>query len=104
MVKRLYEVKLINKKQYAEFMELSNEQIEIWRNRLGLSLPTRDNKIGLNSLVDKAMELYESKKITREKLEYLLSFAQLNMEEMGIKDEEPYIPPTDEELDAIMEE
>ena len=43
-------------------------------------------------------------KITREKLEYLLSFAQLNMEEMGIKDEEPYIPPTDEELDAIMEE
>lgn len=104
MVKRLYEVKLINKSIYAEFMEQSSEQIEIWRNRLGLSLPTRDNKIGLNSLVDKAMELYENKKITREKLEYLLSFAKLSIEEMGIKDAEPHIPPTDEELDSIMEE
>ena len=42
--------------------------------------------------------------ITREKLEYLLGLAHLNMEEMGIKDEEPYIPPTDEELDSIMED
>lgn len=104
MVKRLYEVKLINKKRYTEFMEISNREIEIWMNRLGLSLPTRDHKIGLNNLVDKAMELYEKKKITREKLEYLLDFAQLTMEEMGIGNEEPYIPPTDEELDAIMEE
>lgn len=104
MVKRLYEIKLINKKRYNEFMEISNREIEIWMNRLGLSLPTRDHKIGLNSLVDRAMELYEKKKITREKLEYLLDFAQLTMEEMGIEDEEPYIPPTDEELDAIMEE
>lgn len=104
MVKRLYEIKLINQKRYTELMELSKEEVEIWRNRLGLSLPTRDNKIGLSNLVDKAMELYERKKITREKLEYLLDFAGLTVKEMGIKDEEPYIPPTDEELDAIMEE
>ncbi len=104
MVKRLYEIKLINRKRYIELMELPNEEIEIWRNRLGLSLPTRDNKIGLSNLVDKAMELYEEKKITREKLEYLLNLAGLDLEEMGIEDEEPYIPPTYEELDAIMEE
>lgn len=87
MVKRLYEIKLINKKRYIELMELPNEEIEIWRNRLGLSLPTRDNKIGLSNLVDKAMELYEEKKITREKLEYLLNLAGLDLEEMGIEDE-----------------
>lgn len=87
MVKRLYEIKLINRKRYIELMELPNEEIEIWRNRLGLSLPTRDNKIGLSNLVDKAMELYEEKKITREKLEYLLNLAGLDLEEMGIEDE-----------------
>lgn len=103
MVKRLYEIKLINQKIYTKLMELSNEEVEVWRNRLGLSLPTRDNKIGLSNLVDKAMELYERKKITREKLEYLLDFAGLTIKEMGIKDEEIYIPPTDEELDEIME-
>ncbi len=104
MVKRLYEIKLINKKRYNKLMALSNEQVDMWRNRLGLSLPTRENKIGLDNLVDKAMELYERKKITREKLEYLLDLAGLTMEDMGIKGEEPYIPPTDEELDIIMEE
>ena len=104
MVKRLYEIKLISQKRYTQLMELSNKEVEVWRNRLGLSLPTRDNKIGLSNLVDKAMELYERKKITREKLEYLLDFAGLTTKEMGIKDEELYIPPTDEELDEIMEE
>ncbi|SNS68639.1 protein of unknown function [Anaerovirgula multivorans] len=62
MVKRLYESKLIGKMKYDELMKLSNEQIKICRNRLGLSLPTPNNKIGLNSLIDKAMELYERKK------------------------------------------
>jgi hypothetical protein len=104
MVKRLYETKLINEKKYCELIQLSNEEIEIWRNRLGRSLPIRDNKIGLSNLVDLAMELYEKRKITKEKLEYLLDFAGLTMEEMGIETEEIYIPPTDDELDAIMEE
>lgn len=104
MVKRLYEIKLLNKNKYAEFMEYTNEDIEIWRNRLGFSLPTRENKIGLNSLVDKAMELYEKKMITIEKLDYLLSLANLNLEKMGIKKVENYFPPSDDELDEIMEE
>ena len=104
MVNRLYEIKLINKKRYVELIALSNQEVEMWRNRLGLSLPSRINKIGLSNLVDRAMELYEIKKITKEKLEYLLSFAKLTVEDMGIKNIEPYIPPTDEELDAIMGE
>ncbi len=104
MVKRLYEIKLINKAGYEKFAEYTNEQIEIWKNRLGLSLPTRENKIGLNSLVDKAMELYERKMITIEKLEYLLGLANLDLEKMGIRKVESYNPPSDEELDEIMEE
>ena len=104
MVRRLYEIKLINKERYNQFMKLTNEQIEIWRNRLGLSIPIRDKKISLSDLIDRAMELYERKKITREKLEHLLNFAELTLEGMGIGKEEPYTPPTDEELDAIMEE
>ncbi|MFA5528267.1 MAG: ImmA/IrrE family metallo-endopeptidase [Peptostreptococcales bacterium] len=104
MVKRLYEIKLMNQKRYSELIALSNEEVKVWRNRLGLSLPTRDKKIGLSDLVDKAMRLYEEKKITKEKLEYLLGFSGLDLEEMGIEDEKPYAPPTDEELDLIMEE
>lgn len=104
MVKRLYEVKLLNKDKYTEFYKYTNEQIEIWRNRLGLSLPIRENKIGLSTLVDKAMALYERKKITIDKLEYLLSLADLTLEQMDIKEESHYIPPSDDELDEIMGE
>lgn len=64
MVKRLYEIKLINQKRYNELMELSNAEVEVWRNRLALSIPTRNNKIGLSNLVDRAIELYEAKKMT----------------------------------------
>ena len=35
---------------------------------------------------------------------YLLEFAELTPKEMGIERESAYQPPTDEELDAIMEE
>lgn len=98
MVKRLYETDIIKNKKYNEFMTLTNEDVIIWRNRLGLSLPARENKIGLHNLIDMAMELYERKKITIEKLEYLLDLAGLTLEKMGIKEQEPYIPPTDEEL------
>ncbi len=104
MVKRLYEIKLFGQQRYNELMELSNGEVEIWKKRLGLSVPNRDNKIGLSNLIDLAMELYEAKKITKEKLEYLLDFAALSLKDMGIKEAEAYIPPTDEELDAIMEE
>lgn len=47
---------------------------------------------------------YEAKKITKEKLEYLLELAGLDLEDMGIENEESYIPPADEELNKIMEE
>lgn len=104
MVKRLYEIKLIKKDIYKEHMKYTNDYINIWRKRLGFSLPIRENKVVLDNLVDKAMELYENKKITIEKLEYLLELAGITLKQMGIEKINNYIPPSDDELDQIMED
>lgn len=104
MVRRLYELNIINKRQYTAFMEYTEEQVNIWRNRLAVSLPERKNKIGLADMIDRALNLYENKLITYEKLEYLLEFSGVSPKEVGVEKESTYEPPTDDELDAIMEE
>lgn len=104
MVRRLFETNIISGKDFEKFMSVTEEQVDIWRNRLGLSVPVRRDKIGLSNLIDKGMELYERRLITYEKLEYLLEFAGLTPIEMRIERTNAYQPPTDEELDAIMEE
>ena len=103
MVKRLHEIGVCSKREYEKFKEYTDEQAKIWRNRLGLSVPVRKDEVGLSNLVDKAMELYEKNLITYEKLEYLLELAELTPEKMGIALNNGYEPPTDDELDAIME-
>lgn len=104
MVRRLYEINVLDKKKYQAFKMCTEEQAQIWRNRLGLAMPVRSNKIGLSNLIDRAMELYEKKLITYEKLEYLLEFADLTPVQMGVNKDHDYVQPTDGELDAIMEE
>ena len=104
MVRRLSETKVLKEKRQSELMKLSMEDVEMWRSRLGIYIQTRQNKVGLSNLIDIAMELYESNMITREKLEYVLKFAGLNTDDLGIKDEEAYVAPTDEELESIIEE
>ena len=103
MVRRLYEINIFKQSQ-ERFGNISKEQIDSWRTRLGISLPIRENKIGLDNLVDKAMELYEKKLITIDKLEYLLSFADLSPIKLGVEEVPAYTLPTDEELQAILEE
>lgn len=104
MVRRLYETEIFSKKDFEKFMVYTANEVDIWRNRLGVSVPVRKDKIGLSNLVDKGLDLYEKHLITYEKLEYLLGFAELTPEKMGIVRENDYQPPTDEELDEIMEE
>ena len=104
MVKRLYEVRIISKSSFNKFIAIPEIEVEIWRKRLGITLPTRENKIGLDNLVDNAMELYEKNLITLEKLEYLLAFSQLTPQQLGIEQPQEYVPPTDDELQSIMEE
>lgn len=101
MVKRLYEVGIISKSGFNKFIAIPEIEVEIWRKRLGITLPTRENKIGLDNLVDNAMELYERNLITLEKLEYLLSFSQLTLQQLGIEQPQEYIPPTDDELQSM---
>lgn len=104
MVRRLFETDILSKKSFEEFMAVTEDEVNIWENRLGLSVPIRKDKIGLSDLVDKGMDLYEKHLITYEKLEYLLEFADLTPKEMGVEMEKAYCAPTEKELDAIMEE
>lgn len=104
MVKRLYEIRKITELQQNGFLELPEGEIDIWRKRLGLELIKRTNQISLDVLIDKALLLFEKKLITHDKLEYLLSFAKTTPEEMGIPNEQAYVQPSDDELQAIMEE
>lgn len=104
MARRLHEIGAYQDKTYARYKAYTDMYTEIMEKRMGLSVPVRKDKIGLSNLVDRAMELYEKKLITYEKLEYLLGMAELMPEDMGIENQQEYQPSTDEELDAIMEE
>lgn len=104
MVKRLCEIGVYKEKTYDFYMKYTEKDADIWKNRLGLSVPIRKEKIGLSDLVNKAMELYERGLITYEKLEHILAFSNLRPWEMGVEEMNIYQPPTDDELDAIMEE
>ena len=104
MVKRLHEIGIFKERKFAEFIIYSEEQADIWKNRLGLSVSVRKEKIGLSDLVNKAILLYEKGVITYEKLEYLLDFSGVAPIEMGIEQVKDYRFPTNDELDAIMEE
>lgn len=104
MVRRLHEIGVFKGKKYNQFIGICDEQIDIWKKRLGLFEPVRKENIGLSNLIDLSMELYEKKLITFDKLEYLLELSELTPEEMGIRKESEYQPPSDDKLDAIMEE
>jgi len=101
MVKRLLEIGVSSQEQYEELYSCTDDQVEIWRNRLGISVPVRKEKIGLSDLVDRAMEIYSRQLITYEKLEYLLSLAGLSPGVMGVEKKTCYSSPTDDELDTI---
>lgn len=103
MVRRLNEIGVLKDSSCNELLS-KGEQVEIWRKRLGLSLPMRENRIGLHTLVDLSMDLYEKDLITYEKLEYLLGFAQIKPKDVGIEHINDYVPPDDSELEAILEE
>ena len=104
LVKRLFEIGLCKESEKNKWTDITENQIAIWKKRLGLLAPTHDSKIGLSNLLDMAVDLYERNLITYAKLDYLLAFAQLSPEEMGVEQPPEYIPPTEAELDAIMEE
>jgi Zn-dependent peptidase ImmA (M78 family) len=104
MVKRLCEIGKISDSKCLEFLNVTEDQVAIWRKRLGVELVKRTNNISLDVLVDKAISAFDHNQITRAKLEYLLSLASTTTKELGIPDEEPYVRPSEDELQALMED
>ena len=104
MVKRLFEISAIKNKDRESFLNVKPETITQLRRRYSITMPEADNRISLENLVELAANAYESRKITYEKLTYLLSLTKMRPEDIGISDKIEYVPPTDADLDSIMEE
>lgn len=103
MVRRLFETKCIDEKECEGFMNVSHSELEIQKRRLGILLPSQDNSISLGNLNETAMQLYEANLITTEKLEQILNYSGLTLDDMGIVVSK-FSPLTDEEIDALLEE
>ena len=86
IIRRLYEVKIINYSQYLIFIKTDIIDIELQKKRLGVALRnnTRTHIKKLDKLVDMSLSLYEKNIITYEKLEYLLSLADSTTLEFNI--------------------
>lgn len=104
IVKRLYEVGAISQEERSKYLGKSESAIEQLRKRFSIPIPNTDGRIALDNLVDLAVSSYEKKLISFEKLEYLLSMSNLKSMDIGISKTNTFIPPSDDELDDIMEE
>ena len=104
MVKRLHEIEVISQEERAQYLAKSESDIEQLRKRYSFAVPETDNKISLDNLVELAVAIYEKKKISYEKLQYLLSLSNLEPRDVGITEPQSFTPPSDDELDDIMGE
>lgn len=84
MVRRLFEIKILDKESEEEYMKKTSEEIAILRIRYGYTLKNRGEKIVLDTLINRSIELYEKNLITFERLEYLLSLAGKEPKDLGI--------------------
>lgn len=104
MVKRLYDVSAISQEEHKEYLGNSESVINQLCKRFSIPIPEIDGRIALDNLVELAVSSYEKKRISYEKLEYLLSMSNLKPADVGISEPDVFIPPSDDELDVIMEE
>lgn len=104
MVKRLNEVDVIEKNKAIDYLAVNEQEIKIWRTRLGYASQHRQGIIHLSNLVDLAMSAYEAKLITRAKLEYLLYLSNIDSSDLGIDPIEPVHPPSDEDIRDLLED
>lgn len=104
MVKRLYEVGAISKADRDEHLLISEHKLNELRIRFSLQTLPADNRVSIDNLVELAVLAYEQKKITYEKLQYLLSISELEPSDVGIEEPASITFLTDDILDSIMEE
>lgn len=104
MVKRLHEIEAISQDEREQYLAKPESSIEQLRKRYSFTIPETDNRVAIDNLVELAVTIYEKKRISYEKLQYLLSMSNLEPGDVGITAPQGYIPPSDDELDDIMEE
>lgn len=104
MVKRLHEIGAINQDEREHYLSKTESSIEQLRKRYSFTIPETENRIAIDNLVELAVAIYEKKRISYEKLQYLLSMSNLEPSDVGIAEPQGFIPPSDDELDDIMEE
>ncbi len=104
MVKRLCEIEAIKQDECEKYLAKTENSIEQLRKRYSFTIPEADEKIAIDNLVELAVDIYEKKRISYEKLQYLLSMSNLEPSDVGITVPQSFVPPSDDELDAIMEE
>ena len=109
IVTRLYELNYLSDTDYEYYIVPGNlskeDNVAVWKERLQLcSRNDQRTKITkLNNLVDSAVNLYEKKIITYDKLTYLLELSNLKPKDLGIIKEE-ITSPSEEELLRMLEE
>lgn len=104
MVKRLWEIGFISEGECDHFLDETEDEIEKYRIIYSLEQPKPDNRVVVDNLVELAVEAYNSKFITYEKLEYLLELCNLKVIDVGITKPEASQFPSEDELDSIMRE
>lgn len=104
MVKRLYEIGLFSKVKRIEYLEISDDDLIAARKRYAFLIPEADNRIAIDNLTDLAVDAYDNRRITFEKLEYLLGLSELTPSDVGISAPTKYTFPSDSELEEIMGE
>lgn len=104
MVKRLHEIEAITQDECEQHLAKTENSIEQLRKRYSFPVPEADNRIAIDNLVELALAAYEKKRISYEKLEYLLSISDLDPSDVGVAIPRVFVPPSDNELDDIMEE
>ena len=104
MVKRLYEIEAINQDEREKYLAKTENSIEQLCKRYSFTVPETDNRIVIDNLVELAVDIYEKKRISYERLQYLLSMSNLEPSDVGVTAPQGFIPPREDELDDIMEE
>lgn len=103
MARRLYEINAVDNKTLVNLLAVTEEEITVWKNILGITAPVKQDYIRLDNLVKKSVELFEMNLITYEKLEYLLEYVGMSPLDVGITKPE-HISMSDDEIAEILGE
>jgi len=103
MVKRLYEICIIDSSTLTELLSVTEEEIAVWNKILGITAPFKQHYIRLDNLIEQSVELYRCNLISYEKLDYLLGFSGVSPSEVDIF-KSVHTPLTDNEIADILGE